>query len=199
MIEILKDLQQIGDWNEMRKNLGNLLGLNKPVSSAVLSRARMDDNFAIHLFKSADDLDLLQLFLDDTENDKYELIDIPKNQTNSELVMKASNALWNWKNSGFEKVSSEVYSARISNCNSCDYVKDAPDKLVYKVKLKKESDSRICGACGCGISRKAWLPTETCPIENPLNFGFNLWNEKVKTTGKLLESNDSSNTNRTNI
>jgi hypothetical protein len=60
--------------------------------------------------------------------------------------------------------------------------KEAPDQFAYKVKLKKERDPRICGACACGISRKAWLPTETCPVADPSRLVFNLWGESIKNS-----------------
>lgn len=180
MIEIIKKLEQAGPWNDMRIELGAMLGLDGPVSSAVLARARAEDRFASHLFLSSFDHDMLRLFLHDEKNSAYELYEIPEKFSNVQLATKATRALLDWGKSGFEKVSKETYEARFSACEKCEFLKDPPAQLAYKVKLKRESDQRICGACGCGVSRKAWLSTETCPVSDPSNPEFNLWAEPVK-------------------
>lgn len=180
MIDTLKDIRSIGSWNEMREALGKLLGTEGPVSSSVLARALEDDHFASQLFISRFDKDLLDLYLNDKKNKEYELIgDAPK-RSNMELTGKAAKALLQWGKSGLQITSKELYEKRISICEKCEFIKDPPDQLAYKVKLKSESDQRVCGACGCGVSRKAWLPTETCPVADPANKGLNLWGEPVK-------------------
>ncbi len=180
MIDVIKDLEAAGSWHDMRSMLGTMLDLDASVSSAVLARAREDDHFARHLFISRFDKDLLALFLNDEKNDKYEIYEVPKNFTNVHLAKKAVNALTNWGKSGFETVTKELYEKRFGACEKCEFIKDPPSQFAYKVKLKRESDPRICSACGCGVSRKARLPTETCPVSNPACPGFNLWDEPVK-------------------
>ncbi|MBB1642971.1 hypothetical protein [Sphingobacterium sp. UME9] len=181
MVDIIKDIETTGSWNDMRSALGNLLGLDHPVSSAVLARAREDDKFASHLFISRFDLDLLNLFLNDKRNIEYELYQIPENHSNMQLAKKATKALLEWGKTGFHTVSKEIYEQRLNSCNTCEFIRNPPHQLAYKVKLKSESDPRICGACGCGISRKARLATETCPVQDPSKKGFNLWNEPVRS------------------
>lgn len=180
MIDIIKDLESAGSWNAMRSTLGEMLGLGAPVSSAVLARTRDDDHFASHLLISRFDRDLLNLFLNDPKNKSYEIYDIPEKRSNLQLVKKVTKACVEWGKAGFDTVSKETYHQRLSVCNACEFIKDPPSQLAYKVKLKSESDQRICGACGCSVSRKAWLATETCPVGDPLKKGFNLWNEPVR-------------------
>lgn len=182
MLDIIKDLEKEGGWNEMRRELGYNLGLDVSVSSAVLSRARSDDKFASHLFASSTNRKLLDLFLNDEKNLEYKTVKDQENHSNIELAKKAAKAVLKWGQSGFDKVSKETYAARINSCDNCEHSKEAPDQFAYKVKLKKESDPRICGACGCGISRKAWLQTETCPVADPSRLGFNLWGESIKNS-----------------
>lgn len=179
MIDIIKDIESAGSWNAMRRALGEMLGLGNPVSSAVLARARVDDRFASHLLISRFDRDLLDLFLSDRKNKQYELYEVPEERSNLQLVKKATKAFIEWGKAGFDVVTKEEYYRRLSVCNSCEFIKDPPSQLAYKVKLKSESDQRICGACGCSVSRKAWLSTETCSVKDPSNEGFNLWNEPV--------------------
>jgi hypothetical protein len=180
MIDIIKDIEGTGSWNDMRSALGKILGLDGPVASAVLARARKDDRFASHLLISRMDRNLLDLFLTDEKNKQYELYEEPGKRTNVHLAKKATKALLEWGKSGFETVSREVYEKRFSACEKCEFIRNPPDQVAYKVKLKRESDPRICGACGCGVSRKAWLGTETCPVADPAHPGFNFWNEPVK-------------------
>ncbi len=179
MIDIIKDLESVGSWNDMRKALGAMLNIEGPVSSAVLARAQNDDRFASHLVISKFDRDLLELFLNDEKNKQYEIHEQPEKRSNTQLAKKATKALLEWGKSGFNTVEKEIYHKRLNACDKCEFIKDPPSQLAYKIKLKRESDPRICGACGCGVSRKAWLSTETCPVADPSKKGFNLWNEPV--------------------
>lgn len=184
MIDVIKDLETVGSWNDMRETLGAMLGLDGPVKSSVLSRAREDEHFASHLFISRFNSELLALFLNDKKNEEYEIYEVPEKFTNINLAAKASKALLNWGKSGFETASKELYEKRFSACEKCEFLNDPPAQSVYRVKLKRESDPRVCSACGCGVSRKAWLITETCPVPNPARPEFNLWDEPVKNSTK---------------
>lgn len=177
MNQEIKELEVAGSWHSMRFALGELLGIGGPVTSAVLNRARSDDDFAMRVLNSKMNPDALTPLLEDEENESYSLAQIPEAFTNFELLKGATKAILNWTVSGFQTVSEENYDSRIGACNQCDFLKDAGSNLVYKIKLNRENDRRICGACGCGVSNKAWLTTETCPVENPAKPGSNMWDE----------------------
>ena len=136
MIDVIKDLETAGSWNAMRDMLGAMLGLDGPVNSDVLARAREDDHFASHLIISRFDGDLLALFLNDKKNKQYELYEVPENFTNMHLAKKATKALMDWGKSGFGTVTKEVYEKRFSICEKCEFIKDPPSQFAYKVKLK---------------------------------------------------------------
>lgn len=180
MIEIIKELEGAQSWNEMRKELGNLLGLDEPVSSAVLRRAREDDKFASYLMMSRHNIKTLNLFLNAPKNKEYEISNTAIEHTNVELAKRATKAIFNWGKSGFQKVDEAVFNTRFSACEQCEFLKEAPDKLAYQVTLTRRSSNKVCSACGCTAAKKAWLPTESCPVEDPSRQGFNLWGEAIK-------------------
>ncbi len=175
----MKELEGANSWNEMRKEFGNFLGLDRPTSSAVLRRAREDDKFASYLMMSRHNIKTLTLFLNAPKNKEYEINDTEIEHSNLGLAKKATKAIFNWGKSGFQKVDQETFDARFSNCEQCEYLKDAPDKLAYQVALVRKSSNKICSSCGCTASRKAWLTSESCPIEDPLRKGYNLWGEAM--------------------
>ncbi len=181
MLEIIKELEGATSWNAMRKELGNLLGLDTPVSSAVLRRAREDDKFASYLMMSRNSIETLNLFLNTPKNKEYEISATGIEHTNLDLAKRATKAIFDWGKSGFQKVDQETFDTRFSNCEQCEYLKEAPDKLAYQVTLVRKSSNKICSACGCTASKKAWLATESCPVEDPLHAGYNLWEQPISS------------------
>ncbi|MFK8103121.1 MAG: hypothetical protein AB8G15_11370 [Saprospiraceae bacterium] len=188
MLKIIKELEAAGSWNKMRKELTKLLGMEEMISSAVLRRAREDDKFASYLMMSRHSLDTLSLFLNSPKNAAYEISLEEIKHTNVDLAKRATKAIFNWGKSGFKKVDEAVFDARFSACEQCEYLKDAPDKLAYQVTLSRKSSNKICGACGCTASKKAWLATESCPVADPIKEGYNLWGEAIKKLEKVTAS-----------
>jgi hypothetical protein len=181
MLDIIKQLEGAKSWNEMRKELAILLDLEEAVSSSVLRRAREDDKFASYLMMSRHNKDTLNQFLNAPKNKEYEITDTAIEHTNLELAGKATKALFNWAKSGFQKVDEAVFDLRFSKCEQCEFLKDPPDKFAYQVVLSRKSSPKICGACGCSASKKAWLSTESCPVPDPLRPNYNLWGETIQT------------------
>lgn len=144
--------------------LEDFMELKKNLPPEVIARANKDDKFLYYLISCKDNPTLLLHVINSPENKKYITEDgLSKEYTKVELLSKFTGSMINWAKQGFKQVSHETYAKRIQNCFSCNYLKPAPDNLVYKVKLARESRLEICAKCGCVASRKARLVSESCP------------------------------------
>ncbi len=183
MLDILQDIEkQSASWNDMRKAFGNFLGIKDPVPSAVLNRARQDDKFTIYLIRSCHNETLLQLLFDAEANKKFEPSSLEVVEfSNTELVSKASKAMFTWAKTGFRKIDEATFEKRINACHACEHLVTHPDQLSYKVALIKRSDPRICELCGCIASRKARVISESCPLPNPNDSSKNRWGEALQS------------------
>lgn len=175
----LNELKELTDINEACMRFGEILGLSKPVPDSVLYAALDDDDYARNLLLSRRSSELMNMLMAQQAN--Y----IPKAQqkakqsgySNLELIEKLGKSMWKWGLVGFSTVTEDIYDKRLAACRSCDQLEEAPDQLVYNFSLKKNEDKRTCKSCGCVVARKARLTTDTCPLEDTGNPGFNRWGE----------------------
>ncbi|MFI9155452.1 hypothetical protein [Streptomyces sp. NPDC053367] len=181
-------------------DLGLALGLGQPVPVAVMRRALVDKTFLFHLANCRGHPDLLRVLFSDSANRRYEDDRDPDQEavngdsspvqqdpsaarytpSSPALAWKAGKAIARWGSTGFARVSPGVFEARFGACQRCEHLVDPPDRAVYKVRLRRQSDPRICSACGCVASRKASLPTEHCPVADEENPGLNRWGEAMQ-------------------
>lgn len=190
-MQILEKMRESDSWEEVCERFGEYLGLDNPAPPEVVNRALKDDIFIHYLIVCRNYPDYLKKLLDDPKNKNFlnsdeELIgyapkDEKKKLSNFDLVRRASHSLVKWAGTGFEPMNQQRYETRLDACRNCEHLVDPPKKLVYKIKLKSNSDMRICNECGCVAARKARLPTESCPVPHPFRPGFTKWNEPVQT------------------
>ena len=181
-----------GSWGDLQVELGKYLGLNEPVSLGVLKRSIKDRLFAHYLAVCRDHPAYLEKLLNDPKNEDYRHADIalpaseapqiPEGdaQSNMKLIAKAGKSLFNWAKSGFSRMDAAGIKQRMAACESCPALSAAPDKIVYKFKLKNETDMRVCNICGCVASRKVQIRDEQCPKEDPDNPGKNRWGQVIE-------------------
>lgn len=181
MLPILRNLEAAGDTHAMQVQLGVLLGLEQAVPVEVLERAHADDHYATYLLRSRGHPELLTMLLSmATANQQMSQPAPHVELSNTDLLRKVGSATLKWAASGFKHVEPEVLERRNSACRACSYLQAAPDRFLYKVTLSARSDQRVCGACGCTASRKAGLPDESCPMEDPERPGFTRWHEPIR-------------------
>ncbi|WP_068775024.1 hypothetical protein [Paenibacillus sp. FJAT-26967] len=104
--------------------------------------------------------------------------------SNAELAKKAGQALWKWARTGFATVEDDVYRKRMSACEACPHIQNKPDKLLYNAlsvttSASADAAEKICGKCGCVLSKKTRLPTESCPDDHPELAGMTRWEEPI--------------------
>jgi hypothetical protein len=175
----LSELRQMADMQEACLKFGQLLGLDAPVPPGVLYAAMNDEDYVRNLLLSRRNADMLALLLRQAPaiEPMGPVEAAPAKHSNMELIGKATKALVNWGRAGFSTVEEAVYKKRLAACERCDQLDAPPDKLLYKISLKRGEDKRTCKACGCVVSRKARLTSDTCPLEDAANPTFNRWGE----------------------
>lgn len=170
-------LQELMDndisWDDMRQEFGAYLGLPDPVPSAVLRKAINDEKYACYVASARNNPGYLQMLFNVEP-------EIQEDRSNLQLLGKAAKSLLKWGASGFGYADEALYATRISACSSCEYLRDAPAKAVYNLKMSSDTDNRICSACGCVASRKARLATESCPVKSMKDATLNRWGEAFK-------------------
>jgi len=168
-----------GSWQSMCEELGAFLNLDQPVSSAVLNRALNDDKFAHYLIVARENQTLLKVLLDDPKNSDYEPDLSEKKFSNTQLAKKALGSLAKWGKQGFKRIDKETFERRWSACTICPYLDDPPEQLMYRLaRIKKGPENKICTACGCVALRKAKIPHEFCPQQDPADPLKNRWGQE---------------------
>jgi hypothetical protein len=197
MLDVIPDIDQGQSWDDICLQVGQYLGLEEAVPSAVLNRALNDRKFATNLIISRHNRYLLNILFNDARNAQFALADptsMPEahdaapahageyvtQRTNRELIAKATQSLLEWGKAGFQRVDDQTYNRRFGACLACPHLVEAPNKIVYKIKLKHATDERICNACGCVASQKAARVTEVCPRPDPANPAVNRWGQPLE-------------------
>jgi len=173
----LSELKQITDVQEACAKFGQLLGLDGPVKPQVLYAAMEDADYARNLLLCRRNATMMASLLMQPTPVTAPATSVDKNHSSLQLIARATRSLVDWGKTGFSTTDATTYQKRLSACNRCDQLESAPDNLMYKISLYKNEDKRTCKACGCVVSRKARLTSDTCPLEDAANPGFNRWGE----------------------
>lgn len=173
---------------ENRKQLEELLNLTEGVSEEVFLCTIHNKTYAQNLLMCKDSREFLNYLL---QNPPLEsLKNISKSElTNMELAQNATKAIVSWAKSGFSSADFEMLERRENACLSCEYL-GKPGKVLQKLitsKSKEHIGKRaadcVCKLCGCSISKKIRLASESCPASHPDNAGLSRWNEPARKAG----------------
>ncbi|WP_341277702.1 hypothetical protein [Paenibacillus sp. FSL H8-0537] len=107
--------------------------------------------------------------------------------SNTDLAKKAGQALWKWARAGFATVEDDIFRKRMNACMTCPHIQNKPDKLLYNAlsgttSATVDAAEKICGKCGCVLSKKTKLPTESCPDDHPDLVGMTRWGEPISAS-----------------
>jgi hypothetical protein len=165
---------------------GNQLGLDGPVSEQVMLSAIADPTYTHNLLVSRK----VPLFLEhllknppSPPESKAAGDDQEQQRSNGMLLKESVSAFWRWSKSGFAQLDEAAFQRRYQSCLACEHLQDPPGTMLYKVAslgLAERNARKICGLCGCTVSRKARLPTEACPGRDPHNSTLNRWGEPFR-------------------
>jgi hypothetical protein len=193
MIPELQQLSESTSWEEIRSGFGRFLGVDAPLTDAVIRRAMADDRFAHYLLITRGQPATMRMLLEDPSNAQYAgpdassasdpaLVDVdPTPQTSQgsvALIAKATGAFARWARQGFTRVEPEEFDRRYAACQACPHLTDPSDAAVYKIAAPRD-DRRICGACGCFVVWKARRTSERCPAADPSRPDVNRWGQEL--------------------
>jgi hypothetical protein len=156
--------------------MGELLGLGAPVPEAVLTGALQDEGYARNLLVSRRQPSLLAYLL--AHPPRKAVTGGAAPGSNLDLARKASVALWEWARTGFSTVDDATFHKWLDACAGCPHQTERPDGLLHRIAGGR-ADGKICGICGCPLSRKALLGSEGCPERHPTKPGLTRWDEPV--------------------
>lgn len=173
-------------FDDQCRKFGELLELGKPVTAQVLISAIHDDNYARDLIANKRRPFYLNKLLNNPP-DVESKHKAEHHHSSGELIASAAKALIKWGKSGFMKVDEHTLEIRENACLSCPNMVD-PEMFIQKLipsksisnKIGERTGDHICDLCGCHISRKIQLITESCPGRHPTKEGVTRWNEPAK-------------------
>jgi hypothetical protein len=157
---------------EERLEFGLSLGLQDPVSLKVLQASLQDETYAHNLRVSSRTPALLKMLLANPPKP----LQAPPSFSTAELAARAAEALARWAKTGFSVVDQATLERRRHACNSCPNLRSAPDQAAYKLA---PGANQICVLCGCKVSLKMRMPSESCPDRHPEREGVTRWGEPL--------------------
>lgn len=163
-----------------------ILGLSETVSPEVLQAATEDETYAHNLLVCRTEPAFLNYLLANPPKPPTPNF-VQKDKSNLELVGKASKALLKWARTGFSVVDDETLKRRENSCLACPNLSE-PQKLVQKLipskevtqKLGQRTGNKVCNLCGCNVSKKIRLPSESCPDKHPTAADMTRWEEPIE-------------------
>jgi len=184
MIQELLAVKENESLPEMCERLGIFLGLEKPVPINVLLRAIDDPLYASDLIICRNAPGFLIPLLKDPKNQAYAPSQEIESKSNWELTQKAVKTLVNWGKAGFSVVDDETLERRENACLACPHLSE-PQKLVQKIipskeinqKIGQRTGKKVCNLCGCNVSKKIRIPSESCPDKHPTQAAMTRWGE----------------------
>ncbi len=187
LLESTYEAETVG---EAKERLGELLELGEPTTTAVALRVLADSDFAEKLVAVRKFPDWRDRLLSDPSNSAFEPMDQPSDEDEGNarpvtstvsLIKKSSASFLRWAAGGFQEAEAAIVEKRRAACLSCDQLTDPPNSLPYQIaKTFAGSDRRICAACGCVVSKKTLMDTESCPLADPEDPTRTRWGD-VKT------------------
>jgi hypothetical protein len=138
--------------NDLKNKLIAEFGIPEDkLSNSVIQKCAEDSNFLS---------DLLVCWRDDF---MYELLvrQLPSDChiSSTNLLKKSTESAIKWLTNGMRFAPRETYKQRLETCARCQYLSNPSNAIVYKLSGTK----KICGLCGCDVSKKARLLSEACP------------------------------------
>ncbi|MGE7990090.1 hypothetical protein ACQKPE_03385 [Pseudomonas sp. NPDC089554] len=163
--------------SQLCAELGQALGLPEPVSATVLQAALASDSYARSLLASRRTPQMLQMLLASPPRRTQ-----PKDRHSTvELLQRGSQALLGWAKTGFSTTDPVEREARSQACLQCPHRRAPGASLLQATR----SELGVCGLCGCPLSRKVSMLSETCPGELPNDPGMNRWGQAMNVNEQL--------------
>ena len=168
------DLTSIED---ARRHLGEMLGLGISIPENVLRAAIEDANYAHNLMVRKNSRKSLRAFIKAPLSPNAPSVVI---RDERETLRRFREAMVRWAKVYFTVVDAETKMRRTTACAKCEHISDAPATLLYRIAgLFRPNQEKICNLCGCLLSKKIMMPTESCPAPHLTERGLSRWGEPV--------------------
>jgi hypothetical protein len=180
MIRELLEVKESDSIDDLCERFGKFLGIDKPVPHEVFLRAVQDEDYAENLIISRNAPEFLQALFNDAET---KIPETNKKIKNTALVVKAAKAFVSWGKSGFAVVDDATFEQREKSCLVCPNLVDPKTSLQKLVGSKLEKikiGNKVCALCGCNVSKKMKLSSESCPEAHPEIKGMTRWSEPIR-------------------
>lgn len=175
----------VADLPEAQQHFALLLGLDRPVSEAVLTAAVNDPLYAMHLISSRSSPQFLDILLNNPPGVARDATTsaFPQEETQhsaGELLGRFAKAMVGWSRSGFATAPKELLEKRLDTCRACPNLKARDGgSILQRLASTVGLDGHSCGLCGCFVSAKARILRESCPGEDPAKPGFTRWGDPM--------------------
>jgi hypothetical protein len=183
MIEELLEIREGESLDELRARFARVLGRQDPVPLAAFLRATDDPAYCSYLLVSRDAPGFLEPLLQDPANARYEPA-VASPQSNAALAGRAAKALVKWGRAGFSVADADTIARRESACLACPHLGEPKAALQRVMPAKavspepgRRTGNKVCTQCGCQVAKKIRVPTEQCPVDDPVRAGFSRWGE----------------------
>jgi hypothetical protein len=200
MIHELLDVKEGESVDELRARLARVLGRDEPVPLNAFLRAVDDPSYFSFLLTSRNAPGFLEPLLHDPANEKYGPAEEPVapavvhaaqaaptesvHHSNAALVGRAAKAFIRWGQAGFSVADQQTIERREQACLTCPNLTEPRNRLQKLMsagssadKLGSRTGNKVCSLCGCQVSKKMRLPTESCPAAHPTAPGLTRWGE----------------------
>jgi hypothetical protein len=179
----IADILSSGSVAEMRKRLGAWLGLDRPVSEAVLTAALVHRGYARRLTVARPFPDAVESLLarpPDLPPSAARLAGVagehPDHRTTA-LLQRLATSVIQWSASGFALADKATTERRWAACQACPHLVIPPRKAVYLALRLVRPEARICALCGCVASAKVRMQHERCPDRHPTSLERTRWED----------------------
>jgi tetratricopeptide (TPR) repeat protein len=181
-------------------NLGQVLFAKKNLKEAALSLKKVlalnpdckpASQLLSRLYEASSDLaalpvptpDLADSNVDQTSSSPSKTV-TTETKSETELIGKVSTAIWKWAKIGLATADEGTFHRRHDICMQCPNWRDAPKTVLYQPITGNTPNEKICSLCGCVVSKKPWLASETFPDQHPIKPGLNRWEEPLQNNSQ---------------
>lgn len=165
-----------------KAELAALLETKVVISDACYFKA-LNDKYYLHNLLCSKGTPFLEIQLKNTSGHRSIKLaartsELAENIQTEKILLGFAKSMAKWGTSGFAKVDEQTHIRRLEACANCPLLSSVPNMFLYRLMEKKSESSGVCSACGCVVSKKALLATDTCPEAGSKYPMLNKWGEK---------------------
>lgn len=168
-----------GDTHVVATNLHRILDYPDPIPAEVIRRAAEDREYLHQLIlhrKSSEDI--RRIFEQASSG--------PESRSGASrssplmLLPRFLKSVVRWLLSGGRRTDRETQERRLDACSRCPRLTSPTSGRMRRAIRVLSSDQKVCELCGCSVSCKAKMATESCPDVHPLDPTRTRWGDPIR-------------------